>query len=88
MSKPQHFTAETTAHPQAADHRWAVIYDGTPSGRVHDDGTRSYSMRFPVLLLSEYVAEPEAVAKSVAKALNEAKAREDAQPAHAQDQAR
>lgn len=73
----EYFTAETTAHPSAADHRWAVVYDATPGGRDNGDGSRSYALRFPVLLLTDYVDEPEAVAKSVAKALNEAKAREE-----------
>lgn len=72
----EYFVAEKTAHRKAAEHRWAIIYDGPPGGRVNRDGTRSLSMRFPVLLLTDLVADPESVAKSVATALNEAKARE------------
>jgi hypothetical protein len=75
--KPQYFNAEKTAHPNAAEHHWAIVYDPTPGGKPIDGGGRSYSLRFPVLLLTDYVAEPEAVAASVAKALNEAKWRED-----------
>lgn len=74
MTEEKHFTAERTSHPQAADHGWAVTYNATPGGRDNGDGSRSYSMIFPVLVLTDYVAEPEAVAKSVAKALNDAKA--------------
>jgi hypothetical protein len=83
MTDNQHFTAETTAHPKAADHRWAIVYDATPGGRDNGDGTRSYSLRFPILLLTDYVHDPEIVAKSVAKALNEARMREDAANASA-----
>lgn len=76
MTEKLHYTAERTAHPNAAEHRWAVIFDRTPGGRVNADGTRSYSLRFPVLLLTDYVDNPEEVAKDVAAALNEAFARE------------
>lgn len=74
----EQFSAERTAHPKAAEHRWAVIYDPTPGGKLNEDGSRSFALRFPVLLLTDYVAEPEKVAKSVASALNEARLREDA----------
>lgn len=74
----QHFRAERTAHPQAAEHRWAIIYNPTPGGRDNGDGTRSYAWECPVLLLSDYVGEPEQFALSVADALNAAGAREDA----------
>ena len=80
-SRDKHFTAEKTCHPQAADHGWAVVYDATPGGRDNGDGTRSFALRFPILLLADYVDDPEEVAMSVAKALNEAKAREDQEAA-------
>ena len=83
MTDNQHFTVETTAHPQAADHCLAIVYDATPGGRDNGDGTRSYSLRFPILLLTDYVHDQESVAKSVAKALNEARMREDAANASA-----
>ena len=80
---PQHFSAERTSHPQAADHGWAVVYDATPGGRDLGDGKRAYSMRFPILVLTDYVDEPEKVAKSIADALNIARAAEDAAAASA-----
>lgn len=70
----EHFKAERTASPQAADHKWAIIYDPTPGGRKNEDGSTSYSMRFPALILSEYLDEPEKVANEVANILNKAKA--------------
>ena len=70
----QHFHAERTASPQAAEHRWAIIYDPTPGGRKNEDGTTSYGMRFPALLLSEYLDEPEKIAIEIADILNKAKA--------------
>lgn len=72
------YAAERTGHPNAAEDPWAIIYDPTPGGRDNGDGTRSFSQRFPILLLTDYVAEPEKVAGAVADALNEAQAREDA----------
>lgn len=75
--KPQYFSAEKTAHPKAAEHRWSIVYDATPGGRVNEDGTRSFAMRFPIILLTDFVGEPELVAKSVARALNEARWTED-----------
>ena len=70
----KHFKAGKTASPQAADHKWAIIYDPTPGGRKNDDGTTSYGMRFPALILSEYLDEPEKVAHEVAEILNNAEA--------------
>lgn len=71
--KPQYFNAEKTSHPSAAEHRWAIVYDPTPAGLVKENGLRSFSMRFPVLLLTDYIEEPEKVAAEIALALNEAR---------------
>ena len=78
-AQPAYFTAERTAHPNAAEHRWAIVYDPTPGGRKNADGTRSFAMRFPAFLLTDYVSDPEAVAKSAVDALNRARALEDAE---------
>lgn len=72
----QHWTAELTAHPDAEGDRWAIIYDPTPGGRDNGDGTRSYSLRFPALLISEYVQDPEGAARKIAEKLNQAEPRE------------
>lgn len=69
--KPE-WKAEQTASPQAAEHGWAIIYDPTPGGRLNEDGSRSYSMRFPALLLAEFIDDPEAAATEIAEMLNEA----------------
>ncbi|MDO5658325.1 MAG: hypothetical protein Q4G36_08385 [Paracoccus sp. (in: a-proteobacteria)] len=74
MSDKKHWTAERTAHPSAADHKWAIIYDPTPGGRDNGDGTRSYSMRFPALLVSDLVDEPKKAALEIADMLNRAEA--------------
>lgn len=66
----KHWTAERTAHPCAKADGWAVIYDPTPGGRDNGDGSRSFSLRFPALLISDWVSEPETVARHVADALN------------------
>lgn len=68
----QHWTAEQTAHPDAKADRWAIVYNPTPVGRDNGDGTRSYSMRFPALLISDLVSDPEAAARDIAGELNAA----------------
>jgi len=67
-----HWTAEQTAHPDAKADRWAIIYDPTPGGRDNGDGTRSYGLRFPALLISDWVSDPEQVARQIAEKLNRA----------------
>jgi len=74
----EYYTAERTAHPSVADHGWAIVYDPTPGGKINADGTRSFSLRFPCLLLTDYIDDPESVAKSVADALNAARKNEAA----------
>jgi hypothetical protein len=69
-----HWTAEQTAHPDAKADRWALVYNPTPGGRDNGDGTRSYGLRFPALLISDIVSDPEAVAKEIADMLNRAEA--------------
>lgn len=67
-----HWTAEQTSHPAAKADRWALIYDPTPGGRDNGDGTKSFSLRFPALLISDLVAEPEKAAREIADMLNRA----------------
>lgn len=67
---PQHWTAEQTAHPDAKNDRWAIVYDPTPGGRDNGDGKKSFSMRFPALLISDCVSDPEASALVIASELN------------------
>lgn len=71
-TKNQHWTAKQTASPQAADHGWAIYYDPTPGGKMNDDGSRSFSMKFPALILYEGLSDPEAVAGKIAAMLNRA----------------
>lgn len=66
------WTAEQTAHPDAKGERWAIVYDPTPGGRDNGDGTRTYSLRFPALLISDCVAEPGKTAHEIAEILNRA----------------
>ncbi|MAB70291.1 MAG: hypothetical protein CMH91_15330 [Oceanicaulis sp.] len=65
-----HWTAEQTADPDAENDRWAIYYDPTPGGRDNGDGTRSFSLRFPALLISRLVADPETAAREIAEKLN------------------
>lgn len=69
-----HWKAEQTSHPDAKADRWALVYDPTPGGKRNDDGTTTYSLRFPALLISDLVSEPDKVAHEIAEMLNEAEA--------------
>lgn len=70
----QFWTAEQTAHPYAKADRWASIYNPTPGGKKHDEGTTSFSLRFPALLICDIVSDPKTVAHDIAQMLNEAEA--------------
>ena len=49
---------------------WVLIYDGTPNGVKNEDGTTSFSLRFPALIVSDWVSEPETAATEIATQLN------------------
>ena len=68
----QHWTAEPTSYRPSgeADETWALVCDATPNGRKNADGTTSYSMRIPALIISEYVSDPDQVAADFAGKLN------------------
>lgn len=70
--KPMHWVAERTACPEAVADGWAIVHDPTPGGRLNEDGSRTFSLRFPALLICEVVANPEAVAKELADYLEAA----------------
>lgn len=63
---PMYYTAELT---RAARSGWAIIFDPTPGGRVRQDGKRAYSLRFPVLILSDLLEHPEEAAMALADEL-------------------
>lgn len=69
---PQHWAGEATSYRPSGDagQTYAIVYDATPGGRKNDDGTTSYSMRFPALIVSEYASDPKRIAASVALELN------------------
>lgn len=68
-AKEHHWTAEPARYVrEMAD--WQIRYNPTPGGRKNADGSTSYSLSFPVLRITEYVADPEQGAKDVAAALN------------------
>lgn len=76
-----HWTAEQTAHQQATADRWAIIHDPTPGGKKNADGSTTFSLRFPALLICDLVSEPEAVAKELADYLEAAERMAKAVPA-------
>lgn len=61
-----YWTAERTAHKGATADGWAIIHDPTPGGKQNEDGSTSYSLRFPALLVCDIVKDPEEVAKELA----------------------
>jgi hypothetical protein len=75
MSSTPHqcFTVSTTAYlrnldPADEQEVYAVHYEDPP--RRNEDGTTSYSMIAPTLIVSAYMAEPEKIANRVAALLN------------------
>lgn len=53
-----------------------IVYDRTPGGVVNEHGQRSYSMRIPVLEVTEWVTDREKVAADIAQELNEIAAKD------------
>lgn len=72
MAEKMHWSAEPSSYRMSREHDdiWALVYDPTPGGRKNDDGITTYSMRFPALVLSEYVQGPGKVAADLARKLN------------------
>lgn len=68
----KHWFPEATAYqlPKCGKSVLALYYDPTPSGRKNEDGSTSFSMRFPALVVTEYVSNPEKVAADLANRLN------------------
>lgn len=72
MAETNHWAAEATSYRPSEDAPdfMALVYDPTPGGRKNDDGSTSFSMRFPALILTEYVSDPASVAAVLASKLN------------------
>lgn len=73
MSDHQCFSVSATAYMhnfnrEADGEVYAVHYEGAP--RKNEDGTTSFSMIMPALIVSGYIAEPEKIAQRVADILN------------------
>ena len=75
MSDTPHqcFSVSTTAYlrnfdPEDEQEVFAVHYEAPP--RRNENGTTSYSMILPTLIVSAYMAEPEKIANRVAELLN------------------
>jgi hypothetical protein len=68
-----HWKVEQSSYRMPRDHKPVVIlYDPTPGGKKNDDGTTTYSLRFPAIALTEWVKDPENAAQEIADALNKA----------------
>lgn len=69
----QHWKAEQFSNIVKRDATtWGLRYDPTPGGRKNADGSTSYSLAIPALLLTENVGDLEDAAVRIAGALNEA----------------
>ena len=68
----QCWSADQTAYPRNLDPEdrtaWAVFYQSAPVRT--ESGSTSHSLNFPVLIVSAYANEPEAVARRVVEILN------------------
>jgi hypothetical protein len=69
---PAKWSAEATSyHPDRSyKKRIALVYDPTPGGVDNGDGSRSFSMRLPALLVTDWIADREKVAGDLANRLN------------------
>lgn len=67
----QHWIAERNSdfdiHREAG---WIIRYHPTPEGKKNEDGSTTYSLSFPALVMSDWVNEPERAAKDIAAELN------------------
>lgn len=76
MSDQKHWTAEKVTGRDGG--QWALVYDRLPGGRKNEDGTTTYAMWFPMLRLSEFVADGEKASADIAGVLNSHQALVDA----------
>ena len=63
-----HWSAEDNANYKPCS--WVLRYDPTPGGKKNPDGSKSFSMNFPALQLTDWVGEPEKIAPKLAVTLN------------------
>jgi hypothetical protein len=71
-TKP-HFTVESNGNygrRNSGTSSWLIRYDPTPGGKVKPDGSRSFGMNFPVLVATDFLADPEPTLQKVADILN------------------
>jgi len=67
----KHWEARPTSYKAFKDHQpIALFYDPAPGGKRNDDGTTSYSLVFPALILTDIVSDQEKVANQLADELN------------------
>lgn len=58
---------------QRVSGEWVLVFDPTPGGEKNEDGVEGQRwLHWPILEVTDIVAEPEAVARKVAKLLNAA----------------
>lgn len=60
----QHWTPEETRAG------WGIRYSPTPGGILKPDGSRTYSLSFIALEITDMVSEPESAATAIARELN------------------
>lgn len=67
----EHWTAEPSSYRMSPDEMpIALVYNPTPGGEKNIDGTTSFGLRMPALILTEWVADPEETAADIARKLN------------------
>jgi hypothetical protein len=67
----KHWEAKPTSYRLPRDHQPIALYHNpNPGGTKHEDGTTSYSLVFPALVLTDIVSDQEKVANQIADELN------------------
>lgn len=72
--KHNKFTVEHGSTAAPSD--WFIRYDPIER-KVHENGSISFGMSFPILVATEYVGNPEEVMQSVARTLNDAGSKDE-----------
>lgn len=78
MTDSQHecFTVDGTSYMRNLDRerlngKWAAIHYQKPPTRNEEQKTTSFGMRFPLLIVADYVEQPQEIAEKIARILNQ-----------------
>ncbi|MCC6479984.1 MAG: hypothetical protein IT552_12340 [Sphingomonadaceae bacterium] len=73
LAAKAHWSVEATSYRFPPRHNIgnAIIYDPTPGGKKNADGSTSFQLRFPAIVLTELVDDQDTALADIANALNQ-----------------